>query len=273
MPSATRIRPSGTGKARIAETKAAGGAVPNSAVAGWQDGDGGRVAGKAERVGTIDRAKRPAAISIRLAVVSAHSNRTPFIGWDLAQRLPYSLSPGGNFLATLVMDLMDISPATLDDAHAVAEIHVTAWQEAYRGIIPAGFLAGLSIARQEARWREDIRHGSPQLLVARIDGRVTGWVAFGPCRDAGAAPEAGEIWAIYVAPSHWARGVGRSLWLGARARLAEQGYRSVSLWVLAGNRRAIRFYRLAGFRAEESCTKMLDLGGSELQEVRYTQEL
>jgi ribosomal protein S18 acetylase RimI-like enzyme len=168
---------------------------------------------------------------------------------------------------------MEICRATLKDAHAIAEIHVIAWQAAYNGIIPPAFLEGLSISKHEAHWREDISLGRPEVLIARSDDRVVGWVALGSCRDEGASFTDAEIWAIYVAPSHWSQGIGKSLWLRARAQLVEQGFLSVSLWVLAENQRATRFYRLAGFVPEEYNTKEICLGGKLLQEIRYVAAL
>jgi ribosomal protein S18 acetylase RimI-like enzyme len=164
---------------------------------------------------------------------------------------------------------MHVEPATLADARAVAEVHVLAWRAVYEGIVPADYLATLSVEKREAVWRDAIAKGTPELWVARIEGRIVGWVAFGPCRDQDASPQAGEIWAIYVAPAHWSRGVGRALWRTARERLLLDGYQFVSLWVLAENLRAIRFYQAAGFTPDLSLTKELVLGGKPLQEVRY----
>jgi len=69
------------------------------------------------------------------------------------------------------------------------------------------------------------------------------------------------------------QGIGSWLWRHARGRLQEQGYESVSLWVLAGNARAVHFYEGIGFRAEESSLKDVIVGGSTLQEVRYAAQL
>jgi ribosomal protein S18 acetylase RimI-like enzyme len=168
---------------------------------------------------------------------------------------------------------MHIEPAALEDAHAVAEIHVLTWRAVYQGIVPAEYLAALSIEKREALWRESIAKGTPELRVAKIEGRVVGWIACGPCRDAGASARAGEIWAIYVAPSHWSRGAGRALWLSARERLRQAGYKSVSLWVLADNSRAIKFYLASGFALDLSSSRELRLGGKPLTEVRYEIEI
>jgi len=74
---------------------------------------------------------------------------------------------------------------------------------------------------------------------------------------------------MYVTPSRWSRGVGRLLWTHARARLAAQGYKRVSVWVLAKNTRAIKFYCAAGFAADPSGRKEVMMAGKSLQELRY----
>ena len=162
-----------------------------------------------------------------------------------------------------------IRPAIPADAAAVAAVHVASWREAYRTILPAEYLARLSVERRQQVWRESIETGSPRLLVAEIADSLAGFSAFGPCRDEGAGPDAFEIWAIYLSPAHWSHGVGRALWFGSRARMIESGARTVSLWVFPDNARAIRFYRAAGFVEEPGSLKSFELGGTEVQEIRY----
>ena len=164
---------------------------------------------------------------------------------------------------------MRIEPATPEDCRAIAEVHVLSWQHAYQHLLPAEFLASLSVEQRAAMWQESLATGRPQLLVARDHGQIAGFVAFGPSRDEGAPPHCAEVWAIYVAPSSWSRGVGRMLWLAAKDRMLAQGYKMVSLWVIAGNERAIQFYLAAGFKPEAQSIKQFTLGGVQLHEVRY----
>lgn len=169
--------------------------------------------------------------------------------------------------------VVQIEPATPGDAQAVAEAHVLSWQHAYRGIFPDEFLAQLSVERRTAMWRDSIATGRPQVLVARIDDRVAGFIAFGPCRDEAAPDTTAEVWAFYLAPDHWSTGVGRALWESARERMLLQGARHASLWVIASNPRAIRFYLAAGFSPVAGSIKPFTIGGVQVQEVRYVQEL
>ncbi len=164
-----------------------------------------------------------------------------------------------------------IEPATLADARRVAEIHVQAWQAAYVGIVPDDHLASLSVDKREAMWREAIDKKVPELLLARIDGAVAGWVAFAASRDKDAVAGSGEIWALYVDPASWALGIGRALLQHARERLNERGFGRISLWVLAANARAIRVYKAAGFAPDPDSAQQFELGGRQVQEIRYVQ--
>ena len=168
---------------------------------------------------------------------------------------------------------MHIAPARLEDARQVAEIHVTTWQFAYQGIVPDEHLASLSVDQREAMWRESIAEGVPELLVAKAEGGMVGWVAFGPCRDEGSPADSAEVWAIYVAPASWSSGVGRMLWQRAQARMLEQGFKTVSAWLFTQNARAIRFYRAAGFAPDLASVKEFEVGSEQVQEIRYARAL
>src|SRR5256885_574598 len=154
---------------------------------------------------------------------------------------------------------MQVEYATADDAHTVAEIHINAWRVAYASILPAEYLASLSVVKREAMWRECIADGEPQLLVARHEDVVRGWLSFGACRDEDAPKSEAEIWALYVAPDAWSTGTGRLLWFRARELMQQQGFGTCSLWVFPQNERAIRFYRAAGFIADPAPPKTFEL--------------
>lgn len=170
---------------------------------------------------------------------------------------------------------MIVERATLADARAVAEIQVDAWRAAYANIIATRYLALMSVDQREAVWRETIEAGNPLLLVAREfeGGPVLGWISFGICRDKGAPSSWAEVWALYVAPTAWFRGVGRSLWTRARQLLRECGFSICSLWVLEQNTQAIHFYRSNGFIADDVPPQTFPLGGQPLREVRYRHAL
>jgi ribosomal protein S18 acetylase RimI-like enzyme len=162
-----------------------------------------------------------------------------------------------------------IRPAALADARKVAELHVATWKEAYRGIVPDEYLQSLSVEKREAAWRESLEKRLSELWVAsESTSELAGWVSFGACRDSDKPASAGEIWAIYVSSRYWSCGVGRALWLTARNRLVELGFTEVTVWCLAGNDRAERFYRAAGFVPTNAIIKSA-FANIILDEIRY----
>ena len=165
-----------------------------------------------------------------------------------------------------------IRPASIDDAASIARIHIAGWQTAYRGIVPQSHLDAMTPDKREAYWRQAIAESTPRVRVATLGEEVVGWISYGRCRDSDRS-EGGEVWAIYVQPAYVATGVGRVLWLEAKADLAASGYGDVSLWVLARNIRARHFYERAGFTVDPASAKPVVIGGGTLEEVRYVRPL
>lgn len=163
-----------------------------------------------------------------------------------------------------------IEPAAPEDCRAIAEVHVESWRQAYRGLLPAPYLASLSVADREALWRRVLAERRADVLVARdAAAQVVGFLAFGASRDDDAPGGQAEVMALYVRPACWSTGAGRRLWLAALRRLRGQAYRTVGLWVACGNERATRFYARAGFAAEPASRRPVELGSARLEEIRY----
>jgi GNAT superfamily N-acetyltransferase len=151
-----------------------------------------------------------------------------------------------------------IRPArSAGDARAIAEIHVTGWQSAYRELLPARYLASLDVAEAGPRWLQRVqtqarlRPAACDLWVIEEQGAVAGFALLGPCRDGGdMAGFAGEVLMLYVHPRRLGAGLGARLLAHALDVLAERGYFWVVIWVLEGNRRAQQFYRRMGLRRD-----------------------
>ena len=162
----------------------------------------------------------------------------------------------------------EVRPATLGDAKAIAEVHAAAAQAAYADILPEDQLRALAPATREAKWREAIEFSEPQVHVAEFDGEIVGFVGFDRSRDPKTPSTTGEIWAIYVKPEHWGKGVGVALWDAAREGLEEEGCTVVTVWVPLRNDRAMRFHELAGFKREMKTAKTTSLGSLRIEEIR-----
>lgn len=169
---------------------------------------------------------------------------------------------------------MHVRPAILEDAQAIAEVHVKSWQGAYRGLLPHEYLAGLSVERRTQMWTRILSDSTLDVFVALDnDAKVVGFASLQASRDDDASDGTGEVTAIYVLPDYWGQGYGRALMDAALARAREMGFRAVTLWVLSSNARAKSFYEKAGFTTDGT-EKTDTVGGSiELHEVRYRIEL
>ena len=141
-----------------------------------------------------------------------------------------------------------------EDARAVAAIHVAAWQVAFADYFPAELLAPLSVAQRTAAWldRLAIRQGPDYfiLIAESIDnGTVAGFCSAGGTRDEDRKGD-GEVYALYVHPDWWRRGVGGALLAEALHRFTEASYEAAALWTLERNVAARAFYEASGWRAD-----------------------
>lgn len=163
--------------------------------------------------------------------------------------------------------------ATAADPAAIAKVHVASWQQAYRDILPAEYLASLSLEQCRTQWIDAIAAKINTIFVAEIDSEIVGFSCIGLCRDEGAGATDFEILAIYVDAAYWTRGIGRELWLASRDVALTQGARSISLWVFSENARAIKFYQAAGFACEQDSLETFEIGGIEASEFRFSMPL
>ncbi len=149
---------------------------------------------------------------------------------------------------------------------------MSAWQSAYRGIVSDAFLDAMSVKDRSARWRSLLEDSECTILVSKDKDQVRGFISFGKHREPHASPEEGEIWTMYVHPSAWRTGVGRSLMTQALAALERRGHMSTWVWVLAANPQAISFYLSCGFRLQASSKRFFTLGAQRLEDVALVRD-
>jgi GNAT superfamily N-acetyltransferase len=155
------------------------------------------------------------------------------------------------------------------DARGIAEVHVRAWQAAYRGLVPGRILDGLSVDGAERSWRNLLAEQGSFTLVAERGSGVDGFCAVAtPSRDDDAGERTAEIAAVYVEPERWRTGVGRALLGGALVRLRESGWEDVTLWVFAANDQARAFYASQGFVPDGAERENETVGQVEVRLVR-----
>lgn len=161
-----------------------------------------------------------------------------------------------------------IRPADVDDAAAIAGVHVASWRSTYESLLPADFLESLSVAAYADRWRRFIGDLSGRVYVVQDGARndLVGFVSGGRER-AGETGYAGELYAIYLLASSQRRGYGRELVRAMVGGLRELGLDDMLIWVLRDNRVARDFYeRLGGVYVRSQPTS---IGPVTVEEVAY----
>lgn len=142
-----------------------------------------------------------------------------------------------------------IRDAHIDDAAALARIHVDTWRATYRGLIPDSHLDQLSYERKEAQWINWITKpaAGSRRIVAELDHRVVGFATCG-ARSVDSDQATSELFALYVDPGHQDQGIGGLLLSHVLDWLRSEGHTRVHVNVLKGNSGAILFYRSKGAR-------------------------
>lgn len=161
-----------------------------------------------------------------------------------------------------------IRPATPADAARIATVHIASWQEAYRGVVPDDYLAALDEAARARTWRDTLTglERGHHVWVAEDEDGIVGFSYLGPSRDEDADRTTMEIYAIYLDPHAWGRGVARELMRTTLAAVPDGA--TVTLWALDANERSRHFYRRSGF-TPDGVERMEEFGGQYLKEMRY----
>ena len=138
-----------------------------------------------------------------------------------------------------------VETGTADDVDAV----VDRWVELAEG--QRAFGSHLLTADNRAVVRDSIvrRLVADELLVARVDESIVGFVTFGVESGVYAQDTTrGVVQNIYVVPESRGDGVGSALLRSTEESLIESGAETISLEVMARNDDARRFYRRHGYR-------------------------
>lgn len=158
---------------------------------------------------------------------------------------------------------MIVGPARLGDATGIAAVYVAAWRSAYANLLPADYLAGLSLVRHAAQHHAAIAAGRG-VIVAREGAEVVGFCTVGRARTKGLGD--GEVETLYVLDDWREQGLGRRLLQAGAALLERRGCASAFLWVLQDNPSRWFYERLGG---RPAMTSMTGVAGRRFTQQAY----
>ena len=165
-----------------------------------------------------------------------------------------------------------VRPARAGDAAALARIQVASWRHSFVGIVPEALLAQLTSAEAEGVWRDRWREAitspptSRHRVLAAVTGgperEVAGFASAGPATDADRWPGTdGEVYELRISPERVGSGHGSRLVQAVADTLTEDGFHTISTWVLEADGELRRFLELAGWAADGARGE-LDVGTS-----------
>jgi GNAT superfamily N-acetyltransferase len=138
--------------------------------------------------------------------------------------------------------------------------------------MPQSVLDSMDLGATYAGWwpflrlRPSRRHSA---IVAGRTGVVVGLAVTGPCRDDDVnSANTGELSLLYVDPLAMGLRLGKRLLDAAVAKMRDNGFTDLRLWVLQGNAHARSFYERNGWW-HDGGIKSEDVGGGSIVEVRY----
>jgi ribosomal protein S18 acetylase RimI-like enzyme len=168
---------------------------------------------------------------------------------------------------------ISIRPATTDDIPTIAALHIEGWKGAYGGIVDQAHLDGLTVEKRIADWTGWMAADESTVFIAEDGGAPAGFVVIGRTKTPppGSSPirpsHSGEIYALYLHPDHWRKGIGTMLLKHAARELKDRKHSTICLWVLDANARAKSFYEKMG--GQKLGNKMIEIGPSKLKEICY----
>lgn len=166
-----------------------------------------------------------------------------------------------------------IRKATQDDIPIIAALHIEGWKGAYGGIVDQGYLDSLTVEKRITDWTEWMGSGESEVFLAEESGQPAGFVVIGrtktpPPGSSSIRPShSGEVYALYLHPDYWRKGIGTLLLKHAARELKDRKHSAICLWVLDANVRAKAFYERMG--GQKLGGKMIEIGSSKLKEICY----
>jgi ribosomal protein S18 acetylase RimI-like enzyme len=155
------------------------------------------------------------------------------------------------------------------DADDLARVQVASWRSCFAGIVPPALLGELTSSEAAAVWRERWRDaiGNPptsrhRVLVAVTDGTrdVVGFASAGPATDEDRWPRTdASLYELRVLPEQTRQGHGGRLLHAVASTLADDGFQTVSTWVLSADDAFRGFLESAGW-ALDGARADLDVG-------------
>lgn len=163
-----------------------------------------------------------------------------------------------------------IRKAEIDDASRIAEIQISGWRYAYKGIIDDIILfRKLNIEKKSQMIRETLREGKEEWFAYEENGIIKGMMIIGKSRDEEKS-DCFELCAIYVEPLMIRNGIGKKMLEYFEETGKNRGFKEYIVWVLEKNIIGRSFYEKNGYKPDG---KKLEIEKLNAVEIRYCKKI
>jgi RimJ/RimL family protein N-acetyltransferase len=165
---------------------------------------------------------------------------------------------------------LKIRTPTVEEAKAIAQVHMKSGQATYHNILPDSYFRNLSLEKRTESWMNRIINKDWRIFVSELNSKITGCAWFGPCRETDFdSLTTWELYSIYILPDEWGKGHGTALLKEAVNQARSLSINSLYLWVFKNNFRSRRFYANRGMIFDSKRVKLTEWEGISVPEVRY----
>ena len=164
--------------------------------------------------------------------------------------------------------------AKLNDAEAIARLLISSWKYAYKKIMPAEFLADLSVNDWTKGWKSHLNKPENEVYVLLVDQEIIGVVEICSFKKEYSQytryRDYIEIPVFYLLSNKIGMGYGRKMMAEVLAVIRDRDTKGIAIWVLEQNKPAISFYEISGF---SFTGKMKTFLQGNLKELLYIREI
>ncbi|WP_157950064.1 GNAT family N-acetyltransferase [Vallitalea okinawensis] len=162
--------------------------------------------------------------------------------------------------------MISIREAQINDALAIAKVHVDTRKDTYNGIIPDSYLSKRTYETATKNWTNRI--GNPQsneliFVAENNEGDLVGFTSASTI--SGDDSFEGLLSTLYISKYHQRQGIGQLLVQAAIKKLIEKNIKSLMVWVYAENPSRNFYERLGGRPVKEKIVNR----GKKVSEVAY----
>lgn len=150
----------------------------------------------------------------------------------------------------------------IEDQSQMAKIKIDNWREVYKNIIDQKYLDDFDYDNQTQKYYRSFEEYENRVLVATRKKEVLGYACFTEKND---VLYDSELVSLYIKEK--GRGIGTTLFNETVKELISRNKKSMIVWCLKDNSRAIRFYKKMGGKQQEE--KNAQIGNKKYKEIGF----